>query len=88
MGDIPLGCHVQRWMRLPIEQRPVLANLQAWFDRLCERPAFTKTSISRLPDEGLALRGLRRERLRPPVERFQAAALGASNCSNAGTSSV
>jgi hypothetical protein len=30
-------------MRLPIEQRPVLANLRAWFDRLCVRPAFTKT---------------------------------------------
>ena len=43
IGDIPLGCHVQLWMRLPIEKRPVLANLQAWFDRLCVRPAFTKT---------------------------------------------
>jgi glutathione S-transferase len=41
MGDIPLGCHVQLWMRLPIE-RPVHRNLQAWFDRLCARPAFTK----------------------------------------------
>jgi hypothetical protein len=30
-------------MRLPIEQRPALAHLQAWFDRLCVRPAFRKT---------------------------------------------
>ena len=42
IGDIPLGCHVQLWMRLPIEPRPALAHLQAWFDRLCVRPAFRK----------------------------------------------
>jgi len=41
MGDIPLGCEVQRWMRVPIE-RPAFPNLQAWFERLCERPAFKK----------------------------------------------
>jgi glutathione S-transferase len=39
MGDIPLGCEVQRWMRVPIE-RPALPNLEAWFERLRERPAF------------------------------------------------
>jgi glutathione S-transferase len=41
IGDIPLGCHVQLWMRLPIE-RPAHPNLQAWFDRLCARPAYRK----------------------------------------------
>ena len=41
MADIPLGCHVHLWMRLPIE-RSKHAHLQAWFDRLCERPAFRK----------------------------------------------
>lgn len=41
MGDIPLGCHVQLWMRLPIE-RPPHRHLDAWFARLCERPAFRK----------------------------------------------
>jgi glutathione S-transferase len=41
MGDIPLGCEVQRWMRVPIE-RPAFPNVQAWFERLCERPAFKK----------------------------------------------
>jgi len=41
MGDIPIGCHVQLWMRLQIE-KPALPNLEAWFGRLCERPAFTK----------------------------------------------
>ena len=41
IGDIPLGCHVQLWMRVPIE-RPKLPGLEAWFKRLCERPAFRK----------------------------------------------
>jgi len=41
MGDIPIGCEVQRWLRLPME-RPKLSNLEAWFERLCARPAFKK----------------------------------------------
>lgn len=39
MGDIPIGCELQRWMRCPIE-RPKLPHVEAWFGRLCERPAF------------------------------------------------
>jgi glutathione S-transferase len=45
MGDIPLGCHVQLWMRLPESEmrgRPRQPNLEAWFARLCERPAYRK----------------------------------------------
>jgi len=41
MGDIPIGCEVQRWMRVPIE-RPRFPNVDAWFTRLCERPAYRK----------------------------------------------
>ena len=41
MGEIPIGCEVQRWIRLPME-RPRLPNLEAWFERLCARPAFKK----------------------------------------------
>ena len=41
IGDIPLGCHVQLWMRLPIE-RPEQPHLTAWFERLCTRPAYRK----------------------------------------------
>jgi glutathione S-transferase len=41
MGDIPIGCHVQLWMRLPID-RPQHPHLAAWFARLLERPAYRK----------------------------------------------
>ena len=41
IGDIPVGCEVQRWMRLPME-RPKLPHLEAWFERLCVRTAFKK----------------------------------------------
>ena len=41
MGDIPIGCHAQLWMRLAIE-RPRHPNLEAWFERLCARPAYKK----------------------------------------------
>jgi glutathione S-transferase len=40
MGDIPLGCYVNLWMRMPIE-RPAHPHLAAWHKRLLERPAFT-----------------------------------------------
>jgi len=41
MGDIPIGCEVQRYMRVPIE-RPAFPAVQAWFERLRQRPAFVK----------------------------------------------
>jgi glutathione S-transferase len=41
MGDMPIGCEVQRWMRVPIE-RPAFPAVEAWFARLGERPAFRK----------------------------------------------
>src|SRR5512134_2886293 len=41
MADIPLGCEVQRWMRVPIE-RPRFPAVEAWFERLRARPAFRK----------------------------------------------
>ena len=43
MADIPLGCHIQLWMRLPlsdITERPALPGVEAWFARLCQRPAY------------------------------------------------
>ena len=41
MGDIPIGCEIQRWMRLPM-QRPEYPHLAAWFERLGARTAFKK----------------------------------------------
>ncbi|MGD9952023.1 MAG: glutathione S-transferase family protein [Burkholderiales bacterium] len=41
MGDIPIGCEVQRWMRVPIE-RPRLPRLEAWFERLRARAPFAR----------------------------------------------
>ena len=41
MGDIPIGCEVQRYLRVPIE-RPACPALAAWFERLRARPGFTK----------------------------------------------
>ncbi len=41
MGDIPAGCEVQRWIRLPGERAP-FPNVEAWFERLREREAFRK----------------------------------------------
>jgi len=40
MGDIPIGCHVHLWLRLPIE-RPRQPHLEAWFARL-ERAPYRK----------------------------------------------
>lgn len=41
MGDIPLGAGVFRWYNLPIE-RPSCPSIEAWYKRLCERPAYRK----------------------------------------------
>jgi glutathione S-transferase len=41
MGDIPVGCFINRWYVLPL-QRPNFPNLLAWYERLKKRPAFTK----------------------------------------------
>ncbi|MEK9752146.1 MAG: glutathione S-transferase family protein [Rhodospirillaceae bacterium] len=38
-GDIPVGCAVYRWYNMAIE-RPALANVAAWYDRLQARPAY------------------------------------------------
>jgi len=39
MGDVPLGCTINRWYHLPLE-RPKMPNIEAWYGRLKERPAF------------------------------------------------
>ncbi len=39
VADIPLGVASYRWFNLPLE-RPAMANVERWYRRLCERPAF------------------------------------------------
>lgn len=39
MGDIPLGAFAYAWFGMPIE-RPALPHLQAWYERLVQRPAY------------------------------------------------
>ena len=39
LADIVLGLSANRWLMTPIE-RPALPAVQAWFERLGERPAF------------------------------------------------
>jgi len=39
MGDIPLGVAVYRWMGLPMD-RPPMKNIETWYRRLMERPAY------------------------------------------------
>ncbi|MGI9334407.1 MAG: glutathione binding-like protein, partial [Gammaproteobacteria bacterium] len=41
MGDIPLGAFVWRWTNLDIE-RPACEHVEAWHERLKQRPAFRK----------------------------------------------
>jgi glutathione S-transferase len=42
MGDVSLGSLVYRWLELDID-RPDLPALQAWYQRLADRPAYQKT---------------------------------------------
>ena len=41
LGDIPLGVWAYRWFNLPVE-RPPFENVEAWYKRICERPAYRK----------------------------------------------
>lgn len=57
MGDIPLGCVAYRYFNVPVD-RPPLPNLEAWYARLSERPAYKKHVMRFFgtnPDEWAAL---------------------------------
>jgi glutathione S-transferase len=45
MGDIPLGSMMYKYYTLDIE-RPVLPNIEAWYARLCERPAYQSHAMN------------------------------------------
>jgi glutathione S-transferase len=44
MGDIPMGVSAFRWYNMAIE-RPALKHLDAWYARLCARPAFQQHAM-------------------------------------------
>ena len=44
MGDIPMGVSAYRWYNMNIT-RPPLKNLDAWYARLCQRPAFKEHAM-------------------------------------------
>lgn len=44
IADIPLGASIHRWHALGVERenRP---NVDGWYERLCERPAFRRNVV-------------------------------------------
>lgn len=48
LADIPAGLMVHRWMVLDFD-KPRLAALQAYYDRLCQRPAFRLHGCNGMP---------------------------------------
>lgn len=44
MADIPMGVAAFRWYNMVIE-RPLLKNLDAWYARICTRPAFKEHAM-------------------------------------------
>ncbi|MDR3535740.1 MAG: glutathione S-transferase [Acetobacteraceae bacterium] len=47
LADIPWGVHAHRWFNMDF-QPPAMPALRAWYDRLCERPAY-HTQVSSQP---------------------------------------
>ena len=57
MGDIPLGCVAYRYFNVDLD-RPALPNVEAWYQRLAERPAYQDHVMRHFgsnPDEWAAL---------------------------------
>lgn len=44
VADIPLGVSAYRWFEMEIE-RPEMPNVEAWYERIKERPAFQKNCM-------------------------------------------
>ena len=47
LADIPFGVAAFRWFNMPIE-RPALPQLDRWYARICERPAFREHCMDAL----------------------------------------
>ena len=50
MGDIPAGSLAHRWLTYAPD-RPAMANLEAYYDRLKQRPAFVEHVMSVSPGD-------------------------------------
>lgn len=49
LADIPVGLSVNRWFMTPIPDRPEVAAVSAYYDRLAERDAFRRHGRNGLP---------------------------------------
>ncbi|KAF1066971.1 MAG: Glutathione S-transferase GstB [Pseudomonas citronellolis] len=47
IGDIALGSFIYAWFEMPIV-RPSMPHLEAWYARLCERPAYRSAVMTAL----------------------------------------
>ncbi|MGH3087721.1 MAG: glutathione S-transferase family protein [Rubrobacteraceae bacterium] len=47
IADIPLGVSIRRWRALGLERRD-RPNVERWYEKLCERPAFRK-NVAEIP---------------------------------------
>jgi glutathione S-transferase len=49
LADVVLGLSVHRWFMTPIDTRPTLPAVAAYYERLGERPAFLRHGRNGLP---------------------------------------
>jgi glutathione S-transferase len=47
LGDMPVGIHAFRWFSL-VDDRPAMPNLEAWYARLQDRPAYREHCMNPL----------------------------------------
>ncbi len=47
LGDMPVGVHAFRWFTL-VDDRPAMPNLEAWYARLQDRPAYREHCMNPL----------------------------------------
>lgn len=45
LADIPWGMYAHRWFNMDFD-RPEVPGLRAWYDRLCQRPAYQQAVVS------------------------------------------
>ncbi len=66
MADIPLGSAIHRYLHLDIS-RPVLPNIDAWYQRLCARPAYREHVMFPFGTKPAEWYVLEREKMAQPI---------------------